>query len=77
MNQTLKNLQCLEEQVSKLSMKADHNTVMYMDTSEEVINAAKHLNIYLYHPYESKNYYWFIYKSKVASLTVKVKGPSL
>lgn len=79
MNKTLLEIQLLEEQLSNLDLNVKHKTTLYSTNSDEVIEAAKKLNTHLYHPHgDSKECYWFIYKSKSnPRVSIRVKGPIL
>jgi len=77
MNQTLADIHFLENQLNELVMDVKHKATLYSRSSEEVIEAAKTLNVKLFHPHpDLKECYWFIYKSpKNSKISIRVKGP--
>jgi hypothetical protein len=79
MNKTLENVQLLEKQLTTLELNVKHKSTLYSDNSDEVIEAAKALNTHLYYPHpDSKECYWFVYKSKSnPRVSIRVKGPIL
>jgi len=76
-NQTLSDIYILENQLLELGINAKHKSTVYSKNSEEVIEAAKTLNVHLYHPHpDLKECYWFIYRSpKSKNVSIRVKGP--
>jgi hypothetical protein len=79
MNQTLADIKLLENQLLELKLNAKHKSTVYSKNSEEVIEASKTLGAYLHHPHpDSKECYWFIYKSKTnPKVSIRVKGPTI
>jgi hypothetical protein len=79
MNQTLADIKLLESQLLELGINAKHKSTVYSQNSEEVIEAAKMLDAFLHHPHpDSKECYWFVYKSKEnPKVSIRVKGPTL
>lgn len=79
MNQTLADIKLLESQLLELGFNAKHKSTIYSQSSEEVVEACKMLGAYLHYPHpDSKECYWFIYKSKEnPKVSIRVKGPTL
>ena len=78
-NQTLNDVYILEKQLLGLNVNAKHNSTVYSQNSEEVIEAAKILGAHLNHPHSDlKECYWFIYNSpKNKKISIRVKGPTI
>lgn len=79
MNQTLADIKLLESQLLELGFNAKHKSTIYSQSSEEVVEACETLGAFLHHPHpDSKECYWFIYKSKEnPKVSIRVKGPIL
>ena len=78
-NQTLNDIYILEKQLLGLNVNAKHKSTVYSQNSEEVVEAAEILGVYLYHPHSDlKECYWFVYKSpKSKKISIRVKGPTI
>ena len=55
----------------------EYNITIRFSDSDQIKRAAEDLNMFLYHPYESKPQYWFVYEMENSSskkIIITVKG---
>ena len=62
----------------KNAPNGDYEIKLRSEDTQQVIETAESMNVFLYHPCESKPYYWFIYKANsnnpLKKIVITVRG---
>jgi hypothetical protein len=77
----------LAEDIDKISRalenapNGDYEIRLRSESKEQVMDIAKAMNLYLYHPCDAKPYHWFMYNMPTSNHALKiritVRGPYL